>query len=99
MLVTRDRKPADDLAVVVRDVDRRVRIAADRAQVTPLVGGVAPTVGRHEPAFRLAADRVAEVFEALRVAGLGATHDHSTTTPAPPRPGSPAAPSSPPSSV
>src|SRR3954462_9852207 len=99
MLVTRDRKPADDLAVVVRDVDGSVRIAADRAQVTPFVGGVAPTIRCDEPAFRLAADGVTEVLETLRVTGLGATHDHSTTTPAPPRRGSPAAASSPSSSV
>ena len=99
VLVTRDRQAPDDEPVVLGDEDRRVRIAADRAQVAPLVGGVPPAVCRHEPALRLGADRVAERLQALRVGRLGAADDHSTTTPAPPRRGSPAAASLPSSSV
>src|SRR6185437_5235197 len=99
MLVARDRESADDDAVVVGDVDRGIRIAPDRAQIAPLVADVTPAVRRHEPAFGLRADRVAELLQPRRVAWLRAPDDHSTTTPAPPRRGSPAAASSPSFSV
>src|SRR5262249_21839983 len=99
MLVARDREPADDVAVVLGDEHGRVRVAPDRPQGAPLVGGVPPAVRGDEPAFRLGADGVTELLQPLRVAGLGAADDHPTTTPAPPRRGSPAAASSPSFSV
>src|SRR5436190_5797812 len=99
MLVARNRKPPDDLPVVVGDVHCCVRIAADRAQIAALVRDVAPAIRRDEPPLRLAADSVAELLEGYRIAGLRTADDHSTTTPAPPRRGSPPAASSPFSSV
>src|SRR6476661_1376968 len=99
MLVARDRKPPDDEPFVVGDEHGGVRIAADRAEVAPLVGDVPPPVRRHEPAFRLGADGGAELGQAFRVARLRLADDHSTTTPAPPRLGSPAAASLPSSNV
>ena len=68
MLVTGDREPADDLALVFCDKDGRVRVAPDRAEVAALVGRAAPTVRRHEPAFGLTADGVPELGEPVRVA-------------------------------
>jgi hypothetical protein len=95
MLVTGDREAADDQPFVLADEHRCVRVAADRAQVAALVRGGAPAIRGDEPALRLGADSGPELGETFGVAGQGDTHDHPTTTPAPPRRGSPAAASSP----
>src|SRR5258705_13168590 len=99
MLVARDRKAADDDSFVLRNEDGGIRITPDRAEVTPLVGDVPPTVRRHEPTLRLRTNCCAEPRQPFRVGRIRLADDHSTTTPAPPRLGSPAAASLPSSNV
>ena len=91
--VAGDREAADDRAVVLRDEDRRVGVALQRAQVAALVGDAAPAVRVQQPALRLAADRRGELDERRGVVGRAGRIEtrHSTTIPWPPRRGSPAA--------
>ena len=82
MHVARDRQPADDPAVVLRDEDGGVGMTAHGAQVAPLVGDAPPRLGRQQPRAVLAADLARELDERLRVARLRrADPDHGTTTP------------------
>ncbi len=65
--VAGDREAADDRAVVLGDVDGRVGMAAQRAQVAALLADGAPAVRVQQPRLRLAADRGAERDERRRV--------------------------------
>ena len=99
MGVARDREAPDDALRRLDDEHRRVRRAADGAQVAPLVGGAPPLAVRDQPALGLGPDRAREIDERRRVPGLGRPDAiparHATTIPAPPRRGSPAASSRP----
>ena len=61
--VARDREAADDPVGRLGDEDGRVRVAAERPQVAPLLARAAPGAVGDEPAFGLGGHRLAELDE------------------------------------
>ena len=80
--VTREREPADDGVSVLGQVDGRIGMPADGAQIPPLIGDAPPLRTRQKPRALLAAHVARELDERLRIARLrSADGDHGTTIP------------------